>query len=281
LADQNQWIDICYSVETSDRESERFGMIGELGDWPSFVGSVSYDALYEQYNVVATHQQFGTGIIITRVMMDDDLTGLMRGDMVESMARAAVVTRNKYAARWFNFMDSNDLTFFTHSEGVPLVSASHTTRTPGVSTATGYSNITTSAFSPTSYRAALIAFRRLKNDRGDLIDEEADEVWGGLDLGPRMHEVVDTPYGLDTPFRNVNPEYKSASVKTWNRITDANNWAICNAAARKRNLKWYNRVMPEFRQIADFETLQIKRAGYMRFSYARRHHYWILGGVVS
>lgn len=281
LADTKDWITDLFTVVPSDRATERFGMIGELGDWVDFTGTVSYDALYEQYNVVATHRQYGQGMIITRAMVDDDLTGLMRGDLFEPFINAAIVTRQKEGARIFNFMTSNDLRFYNHTEAVALVSNSHTTRTPGVSTTTGFDNLVTDALTPTSYRAARILFRRLRNDRGNLIDMEADELWCGLDLGPVAEEIVGTRQGLNTDFGNKNPEFNSAKVMSWNRISDTNDWAICNAKARKKNLRWYDHTKPEYRQITDFESMQIKRAGYMRFSFARRHHAWIVGASVS
>lgn len=281
LADLTDWIPIVFTVMPSDRATERFGMIGEAGDWVEFLGSTSYDTLYEQYNVVATHRQYNSGLIVTRTMMDDDLTGLMRGDLFEPLINASVVTRQKHAARVFNFMTSNDLSFYTHSEAVALVSNSHTTRSTGVSTTNGFDNLTTDALTPTSYRAARIQFRRLRNDRANLIDAEADELWCGLDLGPVAEEIVGTKAGLNTDFGNINPEYKTAKVYAWNRITDTNDWAICNSKLRKKNLRWYDHTKPETRQIADFETFQIKRAGYMRYSFARRNHVWIVGASVS
>jgi len=281
LADQTDMIPMLFTVVGSDRATERFGYVGELGDWGEFVGTLNYDALYEQYNVVATHRVYSQGLIMTRELHDDDLTGLFQGDMFRPMIRSGLNTRQVHAARVFNFANSNDLYFYTHSEGVALVSAAHTTRTPGVSTATGYSNLTTSALTPTSFSSARIQYRRLRNDRGKVINAEADELWCGLDVGPRAREIVGTPWGLDTNTRNVNPYYQSAKVMEWFQITDTNNWFLANSKLRKANLRWYDHTLPEFRQITDFETLQLKYGGYMRHSWARRLHVWVLGAIVS
>ena len=178
-------------------------------------------------------------------------------------------------------MNSNDTFFYVRSEGVALVSASHTTRTPGVSTASGFSNITTSALSPTSYRAARIQFRRFRNDQGDTIDEAADGLLSSLDLEPRALEITKTPYGLDSDFGNINPEQGTAEVMTWHRFSDTNNWAIVNKAMMKEAMVWWNRVAIEFEMIRDFETKQLKRSGYGRWSTGIKDWRFILGGVVS
>lgn len=281
ISDQRDMIPQFYDVRDSDRRQERISSVGELGRWQVMQGQVPYDRFYEQYNAVATHLEFAIGMLITRRMFDDDLTGLMRGDKFKKMVRSNILTRQTDAARFLNFATSNDQYFYVRSEGVPLASASHTTRSPNVSTATGFSNLITSALSPTSYRAARIQFRKFKNDRGDPTNYEGDMLVVPLDLGPRANEIVGTDKSVDTNFNNVNPEYRSAKVVEWNQFQSTSNWALINTSAMKENLIWWNRIMPDYESIKDFETKQLKWSGYQRYSTMILDWRWIIFASVS
>src|SRR5712691_6032409 len=128
---------LFFDIQTSDSFEERRGSVGELPIWTAFGGNLTYTRFVEQYNAVATHIEFAQAMRWTRRLMDDDQTGIMRGDRYRKMVDAAMITRQVHGARLWNFAASNDTLFYARSEGVPLASAAHTTKTPGVSTAVG------------------------------------------------------------------------------------------------------------------------------------------------
>lgn len=279
--DQRDMVPRFYNVKDSDRQTERVSSVGELGEWQQMNGQIGYDRLYQQYNTQATHLEFALGMLITRRLYDDDLSGVMQGDKFRQMVRSERYTRQAHAARFLNFATSNDSFFYTRSEAVALASASHTTATPGVSTTNGFSNISTSALSPTSYRAARIQMRKFRNDRGQLANIDGDLLVTGLDLEPVAQEIVGTAKQVDTNYNNVNPEYKSAEVIGWNQFTSTTNWALINKALMKENLIWWDRVKPDYESIKDFETKQIKWSGYMRYSVMLLDWRWILFASVG
>lgn len=266
-SDQRDFIPMLCNVRDSDRATERISSVGEAPQWGAFTGQVDYTKFYEQYNSVATHREFAQGMVITRRMYESDLSGIMkRGDRFRKIVRSGLITQQVHAASIFNTATSLNLQFYALSEAVPIVSTSHTTRTPGVATTTGFSNYIVGAFNPTNYRTARILMRRFKNDQGDLTDIVADELWTSIENEPRAMEILRTKSGLDSNFQNINPEADSAKLIIWNRLTNTSAAYLCNASLREESVVWWNWIKREYEMIRDFETKQLKWSGYGAWS---------------
>ena len=187
---------------------------------------------------------------ITRRMYESDLTGILkRADRFRKIVRSGLITRQTHAATIFNSATSINTTFWESTEPVPLISAAHQTRTPGVSVASGFSNYLVGAFGPTTYRAARILMRRFRNDRGDLTDIVGDELWTSIENEPRALEILRTPRGLDTAFGNVNPEQDTAELIIWNRLTNVNASYLVNKNLREESCIWWDWIKPEYEMI--------------------------------
>ena len=260
LASQRDVRGDIFAMDSMDRRTIRRTSIGSYGNIPEFTGQLAYDRPYEQYNVEATARTFASGLRITQEMLEDDLSSIMNGDLFRPMARATVVTQNKHAAWLFNFADSNDVYWYTRSEGVPLASSAHLTRTPGISTAAGFDNLIVDVLSPTSYRAAAIMFRQFRDDRGELIDQSHDELWVPTAQGPRAYEIIKTPKIPDDNRNAVSPEYNSATIKELIHWNSTENWALMNGQARRDNCKWLDYVPIDYFRIKEFDTFQAKWA---------------------
>lgn len=276
---------LIYTITTSDRLEERYGAVGELGVWPEFTGEMASQQQYEQYETIFRPREYGTMTIVTRRMVDDDLSGVFDGVSFRPMVRSGIVTQQKHATRLFEMMGSVDSYWSIFSEGIALASTAHTTRTPNVSTASGFSNLTTAPLTPTALRAALVAGRKIKNDQGDRADIWYDEIFCTVDLVPRANEILRTIAGLDSSFGNENQESRERSgiqrvigLPYWSNST---NWALSNSMLRKDLCLWINRVPAEYGRITEFDTLQMKARGYMRYGVATRGWRWLYGGVVS
>lgn len=274
-------IPLFFSMDTSDSYEERRGSVGELPTWDQFGGNVNYQRYFEQYNTVATHREFNQALRWTRRMMDDDLTGIMRGDAYRKMVRSGIVTRQIHAARLWNYAASNDTFFYVRSEGVPLASDSHTTRTPGVVTTTGFDNLTTAELSPVSFRAARQQMRRFSNDQGHITDLVGDMLIVPIELEQRAMEIQMSTGNPDNANNVINTERNTAKVVVPLYMTDTNNWALVNEAAMKDSCTWYDRIKREYRRIMDFETYQLKASGYGRWSFGVGDWRWLLFGNVS
>jgi phage major head subunit gpT-like protein len=274
-------IGMFYDIQSSTSFEERISSIGENPTWDEFQGTIPYVRWYEQYNTVATHREYAQGMRYERTALEDDLTNILRGDYYAKMVRSGIITRQQHAARLWNFAATNDLTFYTRSEGVPIASNSHTTATPGVSTATGFDNLTTAALSPTAYRAARIQMRRFANDQGHIMNTIGDGLVVPIDLEPRAEEILMSSQSPDNANNAVNPERGTATVMVSIYWNDTNDWALVNKMMMKDNCIWFDRRKPDFRSIMDFDTEQLKVAGSGRWSTALVDWRWLMFASVS
>ena len=279
LASQKDVRGMIFKMGGMDRRTERKTSIGEYPNIPEFTGQVPYARPYEGYTVEATARTWVAGLRITQDMLEDDLSGIMNGDMFQPMIRASVVTQNKHATWPYNFADSVDTYWYTRSEGLPLASNAHTTRVPGVSTAAGFDNLILDVFSPTTYRAGRIQFRQFRSDVGDLIDEEPDELWLPTDQTPRGMEVLQSARYPDDARNAINPEQGTATLNTLIHWNTTENWAISNKRMREANWEWLDYIPIDYFRIREFDTFQAKwalRGRWTQRIFDWRSHLWAL-----
>jgi phage major head subunit gpT-like protein len=276
-------IPVLFGMESSSDQYETASSVGALGDFTQFTGQVQYQDQFQGYDVTATHIEFASGIQIERALYDDDRHGLWEKKPT-SLAKAANRTRQKHAARvWVN-AGSIDTFFYRNSENVALVSDSHTT-TSGASTAVGFDNKATTAFSAAALLAAVIQMRNFRDDMGNRIEVLPDEIWIPPDLYGTAFEVIES-FGKTAGANNErNVHYGGYNIMPsdggWNYMSDATDWFLCESSARKQNLIWYERVPLEFAQAEDIDTLVAKWRAYMRYSYAHYDWRWCMGSIVS
>lgn len=281
IADTTDQLPLFFNMQTSDTFEERRGSVGEMPTWTAFGGSLTYSQFYEQYNAVATHIEFTQAYRTTRRLMDDDQTGIFSGDKFRKMVDSGIITRQQHGARLWNFMASNDGYFYTRSEGVPIASDSHTTRTPNVSTTTGFDNLTTAELSPTSYRAARQQLRRVASDQGYIANVIGDAIVVPIELEQRAMEILHSMGDPDNARRTINPEANTAEIIVPLHMTSATNWGIINKKMAKDNCVWFDHTKPDYKSTLDYETFQLKCSGYMRYSFLVFGWRWVLWANVS
>lgn len=262
------------------RGDMRWSEVGEFGDFSEFTDSVIYDQQYQGFDVTQTHVEFASGMQVTRKMFDDDLYNIM-DRKPSGLATAAQRTRQGHAARLFNNADSVDVFFYNHSEGVALVSDSHTTNAANADTSSGFDNMVTSALSATAVASARIQMVGFRDDRGNRISVMPDEIWVPNDLYEVAFEIVSSRGKVDTADNNANVHNGQYTIHEWNYLDDANNWFMGDSRMRKQNLHWVDRVPLEFAMAEDLDTIIAKWRAYMRYSWAWTDWRWCLGAIVS
>lgn len=269
-----------YNVKSSTLEVERWSEIAKFGDAEEFVGALEYKAPTQGYSGTATQKQFAVGTQVERKLWE-----LAQYDVIDkifSMVGDAMQRRRqKDAARVFNQAFTYDSTFGTNEEGLPLCSNSHTTYVTGVSTSTGFDNLITDSLGPVSLAAALTQFRKFRDPAGEPHEKLPTHLIYPVDLEWRVQEILKTPLGLDTQYRNINAMYEKLTPVSWFRLTDSNNWFLVNEPEMKKNLFWFNVVEPEYKRVEDFDHIVAKYRGYMMYTIGRADWRWILGAQVS
>lgn len=274
-------LDQLYTVISSDRDTVRDSSVGTLPDLAEFNGNITYNDMYQGYDVVETHKQFQGGFQIERVLYDDDQYNIM-DRRPAALATATARTKESHGARLFNNAFSVDSYFYSHSEGVALCSNSHTT-TSGASTATGFDNLATSALTAVALEAARIQMVNFRGDRAERILVQPDTILipNQGTMEETAWEIVNSKGKLDTADNNANFQQGKWKIVVWPFLTDANDWFLIDSQMAKDMVYWVNRVAPEFGWIEDFETLVAKYRVYCRYGAYWNDWRWILGSQVS
>jgi hypothetical protein len=274
-------IDDLFAKQTHNgRADMKWSSVGAFGDWSEFTGTVQYDSLNQGYDTTATYLEFVSGCQVERKLFDDDQFNIM-DKRPQGLAIAANRTREKHAARLLNNMTSVDSYFYVNSEALSLVSDSHTTNAPGVSTSTGFDNKVTSALSATALSAARIQGQKFRDDRGNRIQVNFDELWIPIDRYDEAWEIVHSSGKPDTANNNKNVHEGKYKIKTWNYLTDANDWSLHDSTMRKMCAHWVDRTPMEFKMAEDIDTLVAKWRGYMRYAFAWTDWRFLVGASVS
>jgi phage major head subunit gpT-like protein len=276
-------IGALYNIQDSNVSYEKDSSVGSFDDFPVFQGQVSYDEVYQGYNVTYSHVEFAKGFKVERKLFDDDLYNVI-ARKPSGLARAAKRSREKYGAQLFNnaFAGTGTLvisgtTVLSNSEALSLCNTAHTS-TAVTST---QSNSGTSALSPTSVEATRIAMAGLKDDRDNLISVIPDLILVPRSLEETAYEIIATKGKVDSAENNENFHYGKYKLAVWDFMTDSNNWFMIDSAMMKDFLNWYDRVPLEFFQDKSFDTLIAKYASYMRFSLGWSDWRWIYGHNVT
>lgn len=278
---QTDMIPKIYGTASYDgRPDIRASSVGAFGDFPAFTGSVDYDDLAQGYDVTATPIEFASGFQVTRPLFDDGMFNIMDQKPV-GLALAAMRTRQKHAARPFTNGFSVDTMFYSHTEGLPIFSNSHTTTADGVSTASGFDNLVTTALSATAVAAARIQFRNFRDDRGNRFESTPDELIISPDNYDVAAEIVGSQGKLDTSDNNINVHKGAYKVIDWSYLSDTNDWFMADSNTRKMYLQWADRIPLEFAFAEDLDTMIAKWRAYMRYTYINKDWRWGLGAQVS
>ena len=276
-------VSTLFGMDSSNDQYETVSQVGALSDFTQHTGSVQYQDQHQGYDTTATHVEFSSGIQIERALYDDDRHGIWEKEPGK-LAVAANRTRQKHAVRVFTNAASVDTFFYRNTENVALVSDSHTT-TSGASTASGFDNKATTAFSAAALLAAVIQMRNFRDDQANRIDIMPDEIWIPPDLYGTAFEVIES-FGKTAGSNNErNVHYGGYKIMPsdggWNYMSDATDWFLCESSLRKQSLIWYERVPLEFAQAEDIDTLVAKWRAYMRYSYMHSDWRWCLGSIVA
>lgn len=266
-------------VPHNGRNNMMWSSVGTLPDFTPFRGLIDYGSQNQGYDVTATYEHFSRGIQIERTLFKDDQYNVM-DQRPRALAAAAARTREKHAARMLNMAFSVDTYFYDHSEGVALVSDSHTT-TSGASTASGFDNKGTADLSAAAVQAARIQMRGFRGDQAELISITPDELWHPPGLEEAAYEIIATSGKVDTMLNNRNISQGRYTAHDWDYLTDANNWFMVDSSMKRNSVFWVDREELEFGAVEDFDTMVAKFRAYMRYANAYTDWRWIYGSEVS
>lgn len=275
-----------YGLRTSERAWEEFLGVGAVptAGWREFekTGRVSYADRAKGFEKRFAHAEFAQGMTVERKMVDDELYGMLN-DEASGLGDSAFRIREEGAASVFNnaFTDTG-----TNPDGMPLAGADNV----GLcSTAHPLSREDSATQSNEGVRALTrgnIGLTRQDmqawtDDTGGQLSVHPDEILVPPELEDDAAIIARSSLDPDSANNAINPQAGRYRNVVWHYLTDPNAWFLMDSARRRRSLLWFDRIPLEFAREADFDTLQAKFRGYMRYSYGWRQWQWIYGNNPS
>jgi hypothetical protein len=275
-------IDKFYTRMKSKKAWEEFFRVGSVGDPEAFNGIIQYQSVSPGYHTKIEPKEYAGGMTIQRRLIDTDRYDVIEG-LTKGLAVAANRKMNKIAHEPFLYFDSTAFTFTVSEEGVALCSDSHTTKTPDVSTSTGFDNLATLAFDASNLEALRIQSKGFKDDIGERIETNFDTIVHGTNLAEAVWEVINSSGKTGDNLNNENFQkgrWKSIELPLLDD-TDTNDWFIVDSKAMKESLLWIDAVPLEFNSTTDFDTMMRKYADYFVIGWGFTDWRWIIGSSVS
>lgn len=272
---------------TPMRDTERYSSISGLPRMGQFTGSIDYASVYQGYDTIAAYVEFAQGIQIERTMLEWDQKSIMEA-RPRALARSAFRRRQFDATRHLRNMFAVDTFFHSGGDAVALCSNSHTTTAAGVSTAAGFDNLATLAFSGANLATLQIQAADFRDEQAEPIEMVLDGIIAPIDLYESVWEVVNSMGQVDTAQNNRNVHYGAYTIiflRNKVDFTDTNDWAGVDMTLMKELVLWFDQIypggQPEFGFIEDFDTFVGKWRAYMRYTKLITDWRWIVGSQVS
>lgn len=258
-----------FNVQESKKAIETDLRMGGFGMWDKkdSAGSVVYEDPTTTQALQYIHEEFAKGFTVERKLVDDEQYGQI-SKMTKSLARGARATLETNAAAIFNNA------FTTNGfDGVPLISATHKRLDGGAMSnqlaATDGAGAANGALSDRNLKAALIQTRRQVDDKGILIQVQPKL----LVVPPSLEFIANTivqsanlsAQGTGSGMTNDKNVIQSRlKVVVMDYFTSNTSWFLIDPTVAELNFFWRKQL--EFKNTEDFDTMQAKYRGYMRFS---------------
>ena len=275
-------IDQLYTTIKDKKAWQEYYAIGDIPDPVEFTGTTVYQSVAPGYHTKIEPTEYAGGIEIQRRLIDTDRYDIIEG-RAAGLGRAALRKMNKIAHEPFIYFNSSAFSFMESEEGVALCSNSHTTKASGVSTSSGFDNLSTLVFSPTNLETLRLQSLGLRSDIGERMETNFDTIIHGSTLTEQVWELLNSQQKVDTANNNENFQkgrWKSIELPLLDDY-DTNNWMIVDSAAMKRYLLWIESIPLEFENTTDFDTMVRKYRDYFVIGHGFTNWRWIIGSVVS
>lgn len=271
-----------FNVQNSTKAIETDLRMGGFGLWEKkdSAGSVKYQEPTETLALQYIHEEFASGFTVERKLVDDEMYGQI-AKMAKALARAARATIETKAAEVFN----NAFTV-AGFDGQPLISNSHKRLDGGTMSnrlqATDGAAAADGALSDRNLKAALIQMRRQVDDRGIIIQTNPKLLVVPPTLEYKARTILESSNlseaGDGAAMTNdKNVIQNRLRVVVLDYLTLDNAWFLIDPTVAELNFFWRKRL--EFKNEEDFNTMQTKYRGYMRFSVGYSDYRGIFGSL--
>jgi phage major head subunit gpT-like protein len=262
-----------FSMRNSTKAKETDQRIGSFSDPKPLKGSIQYQTVAGDFEVVYTHTEFADGFIAERRLIDDmQYDGIFKSasEMGTAFARkqekdAASVFNNAFSSSYLGY-DSKALCADDHPRSQTDSTAVDNKLTLTLTTA----NVTT----------AINTMEAFGNDKGEEISIVPNLVIVPRALQQTALKLFGSPLDPESANNAVNV-HGGMNWFMWPFLTDSNAWFVVDSTMAQEYLKWYTRIPTEFGAMEDFDSFMRKFRGYMRYSYGWSDFRWVIGSNPS
>ena len=278
-------MEALYGAESSTKLQEHYQGMGATGLVPVFDGSVPYETLDAYYKTTITNVELAQGMVVQRALVDDDQYGeINRRAQRLGNSFDRTIERDAVDTFLYAFTDSGNNRVGQSVAGpdaVGLCSTAHP-YSP-VDTTNTQSNEGTYAFELANVDTVRQAMLNFTDDKGELLGVDPDTILIPAELEREATKIFGRGaiWEPDSGEYNRNMFEGKMTVLMWNRLTDANAWWMIDSQLMKQYLIWQWRIRPEFAQSEDFDGIQAKYRGYMRYGKGWTHYQWCYGSNPS
>jgi phage major head subunit gpT-like protein len=249
-----------FTVTGSKKQTETDQRIAGLGAWNKKVegADVTYEDITLADSVTYTHDTWEKAIQVTEEMIEDELYGELK-KMTKELGRTGKIEVEDQSSDLFN----NGFATVTGYDGKVLFASDHPDR--GGAGGTQSNVASASALSDATLKTGLIAVRKQKNEAGQLINAQADQLIVPDDLEFTAMEITMSALKSGVTDNDVNTIKGRVTVKVWGYLSSATAWFLRDSGLAQNIFMW--RVKPQFNSEVDFDSGNVKFKGRMRFSY--------------
>ena len=259
--EQKSMLAALFGMETSSKAQEFDLEDGPIADFESMTGPIPYDDSVQGYKTTYTHSPYARGFKVARDLVDDDLYNIIN----RKPQKLAMGARRRRETDGASVLNNAFNASVTGGDSLSLCNSAHTSRQQGIAT---QSNTGTLQMSPTNVEATRRLHAAVKDSIGGIINVETDLIIAPLQLEETAWEIINSKGKVDTAQNNANFHFGKYKLAVWkNYLTSATAWFMTDSSLMKMSLLWFDRISPEFFKDKDFDTLQAKFAGYMRYSF--------------
>ena len=274
-------MEMLFGVESSTRYEEQYQGMGAMGLVPPFDGTVPYTDFDAGYRVDVRNYEFALGMQVERRLADDDQFNQIKR-RAGNKADAFNITIETDAANVFinGFTDSGTNRMGASTNGadaVGLLSTAHP-YSPANS-GTTQANEGTLALTIDNLDTTRQAMRNFTDDKGQMLGVNPNMLLVPPELERTATQIVSerAVYEPNSAQYDVNMFSGRFQPVVWDRLTDSNAWFLIDSTLMKQHLIWQWRIRPEFAQADDFDGLNAKYRGYMRYGIGWTDWKWVYG----
>tara|TARA_Y100000310_G_scaffold126272_3_gene125044 strand:+ start:3762 stop:4634 length:873 start_codon:yes stop_codon:yes gene_type:complete len=270
-----------FGEQNSTKMNEHYEGMGEFPKVPVFDGTIPYADFAAGYKTTIRNFELAQGMVVERALVDDEMYGVLNrraarmGNTFSNTieADAADVFINAFTDGGTNRLGAST----NGGDGVALLSTAHK-RSP-VDSGTTDSNEGTLDLNVPNVDTTRQAMANFTDDVGELLGANADTILVPTELERTARQI----FGRQAIWEPGSAQFDAnmfagaMRVIVWNRLTDANAWFLIDSTQMMEHLIWQWRIRPEFAQAEDFDGIQAKYRGYMRYGIGFSDWRWIFG----